>query len=160
VARRRTASCCLAAETNGTGPQHAALCNRLCRRHEFPRPVPLSRGCVGFPVHEALPALPTAAVTPAPAGEDIGFVTEGAGTTLLVLGSDGRFTRYSRLENETKQTDAGESRRLSADRAGSPQPDDRSGDLLRDHPEKASRLVGSPARGALGCVVAFMSDLT
>ena len=43
-----------------------------------------------------------------PAGEDIGFVTERVETALLVLGADGRFSRYSRLENETKQTDTGE----------------------------------------------------
>ena len=65
--------------------------------------------CGGFEAGTlALPAVPTATVTPVPAGEDIGFVTEGAGATLLVLGSDGRFVRYSRLENETKETDAGE----------------------------------------------------
>lgn len=65
--------------------------------------------CAGFEAGAvALPAPPTAAVTPVPAGEDIGFAMEGAGTTLLVLGSDGRFSRYTHLENETKQTDAGE----------------------------------------------------
>lgn len=65
--------------------------------------------CAGFEEGTApLPSFPTASVTPVPAGEDAGFVTEGAGTTLLVLGTDGRFGRFSRLENETKLTDTGE----------------------------------------------------
>lgn len=65
--------------------------------------------CAGFEEGAApLPPLPTATATPVPAGEDIGFVTESVGTKLLVLGSDGRYSRYNRLENETKLTDAGE----------------------------------------------------
>ncbi len=65
--------------------------------------------CAGFAEGTAaLPTPPKAIVTAVPTGEDLGFATEGAGTTLLVLGSDGRFSSYSRLENETKRTDAGE----------------------------------------------------
>jgi hypothetical protein len=65
--------------------------------------------CAGFDEgSKALPSLAGAAITPVPAGEDLGFVTEGDGTTLLVLGAAGRFSRYSRVENETRQTDAGE----------------------------------------------------
>lgn len=68
--------------------------------------------CAGFEAGAvALPALPTAVVTPLPAGDDLGFVTEGPETTLLLLGSDGRYSTYSREEKETRQTDAGEWRR-------------------------------------------------
>jgi hypothetical protein len=89
-------------EMNVRIPRRALLADY--RKARVPEPQ-----CAGFEEGAvALPPLPTAAVTAVPAGEDLGFVTEGSETTLLLLGSDGRFSRYSRLENETKQTDAGE----------------------------------------------------
>jgi hypothetical protein len=90
-------------EMNVRIPRRALLADFRQARVAEPQCADFAAGAV------ALPFLPTAAVTPVPGGEDIGFVTEGgAGTTMLMLGSDGRFSSYTRLEDETKRTDAGE----------------------------------------------------
>jgi hypothetical protein len=65
--------------------------------------------CAGFEAGgEGLPSQPTATATPVTRDEDVAFATEGpAGTELLVLGSDGRFSSYTSRENSTKRSDAG-----------------------------------------------------
>jgi hypothetical protein len=57
----------------------------------------------------ALPEDPQAVAAPLPAGEDMGFARDGAsGPSLLLLGADGRFSRYARSENESTLVDQGD----------------------------------------------------